>query len=324
MGIFTRKTRPPRTEGLVLDRTWADRELDAAVAAVEVGDFDTALAGFKAQTGDARAVWNGGLAEAAIGRSEQLEARLEELGGRDPDLLVWLAQTLVLEGWRIRSGQQAKYVSEQQFATFHDILRTAYEVVGLAIETAPDDATPWTVHQWVAIGLGADLDTHEALFQEAIARHPASYAAHGNKVHAIAPKWYGTSLDEMLAFAAETADRAAPGSVLGAVLAKAVAEARLHVFSFTDANAVKKVAAATKLTTKWTDPLLASRRKWLQPGRSPEAPDLDAHNYYAYLLKNVHSDEGRASADAMLNRVSTLPWAYSGDPLEAFAEKYRR
>jgi hypothetical protein len=194
MGIFTRKSRLPRTDGLVLDRTWSDRELDAAVAAVEVGDFDTALAGFKAQTGDRRAVWNGGLAEAAIGRSEQLEARLEELGGRDPELLVWLAQTLVLEGWRVRSGQQAKYVSEQQFATFHDILRTAYEVVGLAIETAPDDATPWTVYQWVAIGLGADLETHEALFQEAIARHPASYAAHGNKVHAIAPKWYGNSL----------------------------------------------------------------------------------------------------------------------------------
>lgn len=323
MGIFTRKKRLPQTDGLILDRTWADRELDAAVAAVEAGDFEAALAGFKQQSGDRRGVWNAGLAEAAKGRSEQLEARLEEVGGRDPDLLVWLAQTLVLEGWDVRTAYVASMVSEQQFRTFHDILRSAREVVERAIDVAPDDPTPWTVYQWVAIGLGAGLDRHEQLFQEAVARHPESYAAHGNKVHAIAPKWYGTSVEEMLAFGAETARKAAPGSVLGGVLGNAVAEARLHVFSFTDANAMKKIAAATKLATTWADPLIAAREKWLQPGRVPEAPDLDAHNYYAYLLKN-HREAGKASADAMFNRVSTLPWAYSGDPLEAFAEEYRR
>jgi hypothetical protein len=323
MGIFGRR-KTPSIDGLILDRTWADRDLDAAVEAVRAGDFDTALSGFKNQIGDRRAVWNSGLSDAAIGRSEQLEARLEEAGGRDPDLLVWLAQTLVLEGWEVRTGRQAKDVSQQQAETFQDILRTAYEVVGLAIETAPDDPTPWTVYQWVAIGLGADLDTHEQLFQEAVARHPDSYAAHGNKVHAIAPKWYGTSIEEMLAFGAETADKAASGSVLSAVLAKAVTEARLHVFAFTDANAVKKIAAATKLSNKWQDPLLAARSKWLQPGRTSEAPDLEAHNYYAYLLKHAQGDAGQESADAMFNRVSTLPWGYSGDPLAEFAEKYRR
>jgi hypothetical protein len=323
MGIFSRKKRLPQTGGLILDRTWADRELDAAVAAVEAGDLDTALAGFTKQTGDRRAIWNGGLSEAAKGRSEQLEARLEEAGGKDPDLLLWLAQTLVLEGWEVRTARRAKDVSEQQAETFHRILRTAHEVVELAIEVAPDDATPWTVYQWVAIGLGADLGTHEQLFQEAVARHPDSYAAHGNKVHAIAPKWYGTSIEEMLAFGAETADKAAPGSVLGGVLGKAVAEARLHVFNFSDANAVKKIAAATKLANTWADPLIAAREKWLRPGRAPEAPDLDAHNYYAYLLKN-HREAGKESADAMFNRVSSVPWAYSGDPLEAFAEEYRR
>ncbi|GAB3834865.1 hypothetical protein [Kribbella italica] len=323
MGIFTRKKRLSPTDGLILGRTWVDRELDAAVAAVEAGGFDTALAGLKEQNGDRRGIWNAGLAEAAKGRSEQLEARLEDVGGRDPDLLVWLAQTLVLEGWEVRTGYVASMVSDQQFRTFHDILRTAREVVEAAIEVAPDDPTPWTVYQWVAIGLGADLDRHEELFQEAIARHPTSYAAHGNKVHAIAPKWYGTTIEEMLAFGAETADQAAPGSVLVGVLGKAVAEARLHVFGFTDASAMKKVAAATKLANTWTDPLIAAREKWLQPGRAPEAPDLDAHNYFAYLLKK-HRDEGRASADAMFNRVGTLPWAYGGDPLEAFAEEYRR
>jgi len=324
MGIFTRKQRIPLTDGLLLDRTWVDPALDGAVVAVQAGDLDTALAGFKNQVGDRRGVWNAALAEAAVGRSEQLEARLEELGGRDPDLLLWLAQTLVKEGWEVRTGARAKDVSEQRAETFHDILRTAYDVVGLAIETAPDDPTPWTVYQWVAIGLGADLDTHEQLFQEAVARHPDSYAAHGNKVHAIAPKWYGTTVEEMLAFGQETADKAAPGSVLGAVLAKAVTEARLHVFAFTEANAVKKIAAATKLSNKWQEPLLAARSRWLQPGRTPEAPDLEAHNYYAYLLKHAQGNAGRESADAMFNRVSTLPWAYSGDPLEAFAEEYRR
>ena len=72
-----------------------------------VEDADTALAGFKAQTGDWRAIWNGGLSDAAKGRSEQLEARLNEVGGKDPELLLWLAQTLVLEGWEVRTSRRA-------------------------------------------------------------------------------------------------------------------------------------------------------------------------------------------------------------------------
>jgi hypothetical protein len=325
MGLFGRR-KPPSTDGLVLDRTWADRELDAAVLAVESGDLSTALAGLKQQTGDLdrRAVWNFGLGKAAVGRSEQLEAHLERLGP-DPDLLVWLAQTLVLEGWEVRTAYVASQVSDQQFRTFHDILRTAREVVEAAIETAPDDPTPWTVYQWVAIGLGAELGVHGQLFKEAVARYPESYQAHVGHIHALAPKWYGNSVDELMDFAAEASGKARVGSVLGTVLADAAAESDLCIMSFSpDLSLPKRLAALNRFYNRWTDQLVASREKWLAPGRQREAPDLLAHNQYAEQFSNRRPELGRASADAMFGRVSSIPWAYSGDPLEVFAKKYRR
>lgn len=214
-------------------------------------------------------------------------------------------------------------MSEQRFATFHDILATAKEVVEAAIDVAPDDAAPWNVYQWVAIGLGAPLETHQELFNEATARHPDNYQAHTSFVHASAPKWYGTTIEAMLDFAVQASERALPGRVLGTVLTDAVAEARLHVLSISEESRTKKLAALVKLSSKWEEPLIASHQKWLQPDRVREAPDLQAHNNYACLLKNVGKDHGRVSADAMFGRVSTLPWGYFGDPLEEFAKAYR-
>jgi len=325
MGIFSRKkSGPPSLEGLLLDRTWADKELDAAVDAVKSGDLETPLAGLKLQTTDPdrRAVWMAALGEAAIGRSEQLEARLEQLPG-DPDLLLWLGQTLVQEGWEVRTGARAHQVSDQQFATFHDILATAKEVISAAIEAAPDDATPWNVYQWVAIGLGAPLPIHQELFQNATARYADSYQAHTSYIHASAPKWYGTSVEAMLDFAAEASGRALPGRVLGTVLTDAVVEARLHITSFSEDSKTKRLAAQVRLADKWKEPLIESRTKWLHPDRYREAPDLQAHNNYAFLLKIGGKEHGKASAEAMYGRVSTLPWGYLGDPLEKFAEVYR-
>ncbi|TDD62917.1 hypothetical protein E1263_02610 [Kribbella antibiotica] len=325
MGIFSRKTSaPPSTDGLILDRTWDDQELDAAYAALRDGDLDSPLAAFKQQTNDPdrRAVWTDGLSEAAIGRSEQLEARLEQAPG-DPELLLLLAQTLVKEGWEVRTGAQAKYVTEQRFATFQDILVAAKEVVEAAIDAAPDDATPWTVYQWVAIGLGAKLPVHQQLLAEATDRHPDSYAAHTSYIHASAPKWYGTSIEELLDFAAQASDRARPGSVLGTVITDAVIEARLYIMSFSEESSTKRIGKLAKLSGQWQDPLIESRAKWLHPDRHREAPDLMAHNKYAYVLKKLAKTEARASADAMFGRVSRVPWGYQGAPLEEFAKVYR-
>ena len=115
------------------------------------------------------------------------------------------------------------------------------------------------VYQWVAIGLGAPLPTHQDLFKEATARYADSYQAHTSYVHASAPKWYGTTIGAMLDFAAQAADRALPGRVLGTVLTDAVIEALLDILSFSEDSKAKRVAALVKLAAAWDEPLIASR-----------------------------------------------------------------
>jgi hypothetical protein len=326
MGIFSRKSSTKSsTEGLILDRTWADQELDVAVAALEAGDLETPLEMLKAQTfdPDRRAIWVGGLGRAALGRSEQLRARLDS-SPNDPELLVWLAQTLVAEAWEARTAKAAKYVSTQQFTAFHEILSMAHEVVKAAIAAAPDDPVPWTVYQWIAIGLGGSRDVHDQIFEAALTRQPDSHAAHSNRVQVIAPKWYGTSTDELLRFGEETAAKAGSGRVLGTVLAEAVIEAAFAVLRDTDMNLAKRVLASSRLADQWRAAVLEGREKWLQPDRCREPADLIAHNNYAYFLRNTHADIARSHAASLYGRVSSVPWCYRGEPVESFAKAFPR
>jgi hypothetical protein len=322
MGIFGRRSGGV-TDGLVLDRTWADQELDSAIAALEGGDLEKPLEMLKGQTfdPDRRATWVGGLGMAAMGRSDQLRSRLGAAPG-DPELLVWLAQTLVQDAWEARSGLRAKRVSNDQFRTFHQILEVAHEVIDAAIEAAPDDPTPWLVYQWIAVGLQAPQDVQDQIFESALARQPDSHMAHSNRVQAIAPKWSGRPVEELLRFGEETAAKAATGRVLNTILVEAVVEASLNVLTGDEGNIGKRIMAASRLDDQWRDAVLAGREKWLDPERYREPGDLVAHNFYAYFLRNTRPEFARGHAASMFGRVNSIPWCYRGDPLKTFGKAF--
>ncbi|MEV0286028.1 hypothetical protein AB0H36_18090 [Kribbella sp. NPDC050820] len=313
MGIFSRKpvVGVPAQE-LRLDQAWADAELDAAYASIRGGDLAAGHAVLSAtpQSTDLRSIRVMGLGKAAVGHSEQLELRLEAAPG-DPDLLVWLGHTLVFEAWDVRTGQLAQYVSEQRFATFHDILRTAAEVLDYAIASAPDDAVPWEVLQWVATGLHASVQDKNDIFRSAMERNPVSYQAHSGRVQALAPKWSGLDLGQIVRFGRQVVTNAQPGSVLCSLFAQVVNELWVETRDVADRR----------------EELLAARDKWMLPGRPAEAADISAHGAMAFALDLTGAKPAALHhATQTQGRIESLPWSYTTapDPLTAFTRLGRQ
>jgi hypothetical protein len=308
------------TDGLQLDQAWSDPELDAACAAVRRGDLAGGMLMLK-QTPpslDVRSIRVFGLGQAAIGRSELLEMRLTARP-RDPDLLLWLGQTLVAEAWEVRSSAAAEHVSGQRSATFQQILKRASVALKAAIDAAPDDAVPWEVLQWAALGLQKESLEKEFIFDNALERNPHSFAAHAGRVQVLAPKWSGLEVAELVSFGEQVASNAKPGSVLGAVVGYVIAEVYLDVMSDDSMTQVQRLAHEV---SNQREAVLAARDKWWIADRAAEAPDLAAHGAMAFALKVTGARVAAMEHAALTQgRVETVPWTYSptGDPLVGFA-----
>jgi hypothetical protein len=319
VGIFSRRRRVS-TEGLRLDQSWDDPELDAAYAAVRAGDLSTGLGLLKASpiSTDLRAIRMTGLANAALGRSEQLELRLQALPG-DPELLVWLAQTLVFEAWEVRTAERAVNVSSQQFATFHSILRTANDLITVAIEAAPDDATPWCPLQWVALGLQFSVKDKELVFANAVARQPDSYLVHARQVQILAPKWTRGPVEDLLRFGRDTAYKTQPYRALGTgILSLVLAEASVDIAHDPTRPQSERQARLQSLILDRRDMLLDARANWWRPGHHPEPADIEAHQAAAFAFRLLSRPElAMEHAAHTKGRVSFNPWAMSADGYDA-------
>jgi hypothetical protein len=274
-----------------------------------------------AQSSESRSIRSTGLGKAAIGRSEQLELRLEALPG-DPELLLWLGQTLVFEAWEARTAASAEHVSQQRFATFHHILRSARDVVDAAIEQAPDDSAPWNVLQWIALGLQAAQQDKDHVFKSACERQPDSYAAHTGRVQILAPKWSGLDIAELVRFGDQTVSDAKPGSVLSTVLAHVAAEVWLDVVTDSELTKLQRGARYTREITKRKDAVVAAGAKWWIEDRAPEAADIAAHGAMAFALMKAEAPKAALEHAKLADgRVESVPWAYApgADTLTGFA-----
>ncbi|GAB3951840.1 hypothetical protein GCM10029976_088940 [Kribbella albertanoniae] len=326
MGFFSRKgASGVDVSGLRLDQAWLDDDLDAAYAAVRQGDLSTGLALLKVTPANTnlRSIRATGLAKAAVGRSEQLELRLEAYP-KDPDLLLWFGQTLVFEAWSVRTGQRAKDVSAQRFATFHDILHTAAEVLQGAIVAAADDAVPWEVLQWAALGLQAELEDKAEIFHAALIRHPGSYAAHTGRVQVLAKKWSGLELAELIDFGDAVVARARPGSVLCSIAAHVFNEVWLEVASDKDPPRVQRMRRFAREVSGRRPELVAARDKWWNDARTPDPADVSANGAMAFALKWASAKaEAMEHAGRTEGRIESVPWGYVGG-VTGFAEALSR
>ena len=127
-----------------------------------------------------------------------------------------LASRLIEEAWEVRSGARAQYVSRDQFARFHEILRDAERLLIDAAAYDPSDPAVWVQRLITARGLELGQSEARRRYDRLAEHDPHHLPGQVQFLQQVAPKWSG-SLEEMHGFA-RTAMLAAPEGAPNAVL----------------------------------------------------------------------------------------------------------
>lgn len=249
-----------KTAGMQIGKAWDDPALGAILRKVRSGRLEPGLELIRQAREDhqLRALRVDKLADAAKSHTEALA----RLAGGDPDGLLWLGAARIQEAWAIRGGSYAKYVGEERFTRFLQVLGTAEEPLRRAADLLPADPVPWNVLQWHAIGMGSGRTELDRLWKELIARNPGLYAGHHSRTQALCEKWYGSHA-ELLAFAAETVAAAEPGDPVVSVLPMAHIEIVIAQQRDREGLFDEKLVMAHFSDPAVAEPLIEASDKWL-------------------------------------------------------------
>ncbi|MET0132789.1 MAG: hypothetical protein ABW215_04265 [Kibdelosporangium sp.] len=323
MGLFRKKPALP-VRDIILDHTYEDEILDAAVGAVLEGELKpaiTALAECRDQP-EIRSLRVRVLAENLVGKAEALQDVGHSTG--DPDVWLLAGVTFIEEAWAIRGTGRAKTVGTDRFKMFYATLRKAIGPLNVAGELLEKDAEPWSQLQTVAMGLQADRDQKDEIWREVIARCPTLYSAHYRRLQILATKW-GGSQEEVLAFARGSVDTAPSGDPLAAMLPVAHFEVMLDGLNTAIDN-----NSALKLATIPTSYFRAVRAeidtaadKWMMAIPRSHPRTLEAHNAFAaaYVLAEEPL-RARAHLMGMRDHLHHLPWGYFSFGKDTIREEY--
>lgn len=130
--------------------------------------------------------------------TKELEAATD-----DALALAVLGQFSIEAAWKVRTGKRAQHVSQDQFKTFHEMLRVAEEQLYTSIELDPTSAAPWCSLMASGRGLQVGLDTVRRRLEAVTTRSPGHYTAHSHMLQQLCRKWSG-SHEQMHAFALES------------------------------------------------------------------------------------------------------------------------
>jgi len=276
---------------------WTDEEILAVQESTARGDWEDAAALLAGTWGnwDRRDTVNAALGEAAAQDDEWLRAWRKARPG-DPGAALVNAESLVHVAWEVRSGLQAKHVTEEQFTAFFRILEQAEEAVHEAAALAPEDPTPWVTALAIAMGRQYENDQYREVWAELVARDPQHRGAHSRALQYWCPKWFGS--DELMWEFAQTA--AAKSPKLAPLLLVAA-----HESEFRDVPA-------------WRDPRVTDALDgivaWLNgEGRDASATRGDRAYAAKALVENARFDEAVEQFRFLGTRADGGMWAYSGD-----------
>lgn len=329
MGLFRRRNKQDAaslTDRFVEAATPSDPALDAGVGAVKDGHLaaGVVLLGETREDPELRSHRTSTLADAAIGSSTEI-GELAAATRDNPDLWLWLGETIIREAWAIRGGGYASTVGGDRFKVFWSTLKNAYEPLQEAARLDPHDAVPWECQMWFALGMQLDRDESDEIWRQLVVRCPTLWMGHWARLQALCDKWQG-SHEEMYAFARETVDRAPEGSLLPGILPLAHFEYWMREEDrLLDAG--KGAMALFKQELKLfggqnLTEVKAADDKWRR-GMRPHLYDIGAHHlfggFYARCLDE--DDRARWHLSRVGNRVASAPWDYlPGSSVENFVE----
>ncbi|MEY9838628.1 hypothetical protein [Streptacidiphilus sp. EB103A] len=307
--------RKPATGGpkaVPIDPGYGDPELTALRKAVTAADWSATAAILQPcrDRGDhARLTW---LTIAVEDLGSKFLLKLPEQRPDDPLALTLSGVRQVARAWEARSGAYASQVSQQQFRTFHELLRTAEEHLYTAVELDPESATPWHALTNASRGLGHGLEVTRRRFEAGVRRAPHHVALHSAMLQQLCAKW-GGSHEQMHEFARESLAQAPPGSAMGLLTATAHLEHWLDLPEGERAGYMRGYQVRAELDR-------AAAVSVLHPGFAPSESPCTALNAFAmaYWLAG-----DRRSAKELFRRIgdrpTRQPWGYAGNPGQVFA-----
>ncbi|MFI7604555.1 DUF4034 domain-containing protein [Micromonospora sp. NPDC049366] len=305
-----KKRRQPEQPGLVIDPAYGDPQARAFIDALNARDWRTARDILVATPDpDSRAF----LMEAVQGATD-LQDWIQEWVDAEPDSTLPVLVRgchAVFWAWEARGGKRAQYTSQDQFREFARRLRIAENSLDEVIDRDPDDVTART---WlVTSSRGRQLDPVEARarFDEVAKRHPGHVVAAEQRLQYLCPKWFGDE-KQMFAFAREVTASAPDGSLLPELVAVAHVEKWLDMPRGEDDEYIQSDEVRAEL-------LAAAEKSIFHPTFRPAFGFVPRASVFALALELAHEFEAAARVFELLgDRVSEWPWAYVGDPVEAF------
>ncbi len=301
---------------VVIDPSFGDGELAALRAAVVAADWPAIEAILRPcrERGDhARLTW-------LIAGVENIDAEfLLTLPTTQPDNA--LALTLagarqVAWAWEARSRATASRVSQEQFRTFHERLRSAETSLYAAVEANPGSAAPWSFLTIASRGLQHGHDVTRRRFDAGVRRSPEHLAIHAAMLQQVCAKW-GGSHEQMHDFARQSLATAQPGSNLGALTATAHIEHWLDLPYAERAGYIGRAEVLAELKQ-------AADASVLHPAYAPtESPYIALNSFaMAFWLAGDHDSAGEMFR-RIGDRPTQFPWAYAGNPGQVFAKARR-
>ncbi|MFJ5232505.1 hypothetical protein ACIQBJ_21755 [Kitasatospora sp. NPDC088391] len=296
---------------LVADPGLTGPDVDAALAALETGDWHPAADLLTAAAGDHDRRWGliGRFAEPAAQDDTWLLAwRAERPDSADAAVLA--LDALIDVAWEVRTSYSASQVSAERWAAFRKVLAEAEAAAAEAVRLAgPDDPLPYVAQIPLAMGQSWDNARFLALWAELSARDPHHFWAHVNATQYWCAKWRG-SHEKMHAFV-DAAIAAAPrGSLLTAVKLHAYYEQIQRDKSPRSAYAAPEVRAAA-------DAVIAD----LAAAAPDDRRRTYAHGWLVWVLARSGREAEALEHLRALGPVIPVPWSYWDKPADKFVDE---
>ncbi|MFC3385465.1 hypothetical protein [Couchioplanes azureus] len=261
----------------------------------------------------------------------ETRTRLTVVAGEEPDLADFLRTVLAGDpddsaaaavlgshlttvGWKVRSSAQAKFVSREQFAGFHDWLTKAERVLVDAAARNPADPAVWVARLLTARGLELGQAEARRRYDRLAAIDPHHLPGQQHLLQQLCPKW-GGSWDEVHTFAREAMDSSPPGSHNAVLVALAHIERWMALDSGADRTYLRTPRVRDEIYQA------AGHSVW-HPGFPRTLGWVRVVSEFALLFSELGDQRAVASLFAMTGVLaSESPWHYLGDPAEVLRER---